>query len=91
MHYRLIISQLVNSVNNSYNGEMEVRNELKALIAQNGATLKKVCEILTQKYGKNYIGNNITNKLRRKTIKFEEVQEILDVLGYHIEFIRNSD
>ena len=29
---------------------MDVRNEIKALIAQNGATLKKVCEILTQKY-----------------------------------------
>lgn len=31
---------------------MEVRNELKALIAQNGATLKKVCEILTQNTAK---------------------------------------
>ena len=91
LHYSLIISELVCYVNNSYNKKMDVRNEIKALIAQNGATLKKVCEILTQKYKKNYIGNNITNKLRRKTIKFEEVQEILDVLGYHIEFVRNKD
>ena len=52
--------------------------------------MKKVCEKLTIDTGKSYIGNNITNKLRRKTIKFEEVQEILDVLGYHIEFIRND-
>lgn len=87
----MIISGLVKIVNNSYNYRMELRNELKALIAQNGATLKRVCEILSQKTGESYVGNNITNKLRRKTIKFEEVQEILDVLGYHIEFVRNKD
>ena len=46
---------------------MELRNELKSLIAKNGTTLKKVCEILTIDTGKSYIGNNITNKLSRKT------------------------
>ena len=69
---------------------MELRYELKSLIAKNGTTLKKVCEKLTEETGNLYIGNNITNKLRRKTIKFEEVQEILNVLGYHIEFMRNE-
>lgn len=69
---------------------MDIRNELKGLIAKNGTTLKKVCEKLTAETGKSYIGNNITNKLRRKTIKFEEVQEILQTLDYHIEFIRNN-
>lgn len=69
---------------------MNLRNELKSLIAKNGTTLKKVCETLTEIGEKSYIGNNITNKLRRKTIKFEEVQDILSVLGYHIEFSRND-
>lgn len=69
---------------------MDIRNELKSLIAKNGTTLKKICEKLTIATGKSYIGNNITNKLRRKTIKFEEVQEILDVMDYHIEFVRND-
>ena len=73
-----------------YNKKMDIRNELKSLIAKNGTTLKKICEILTVKNGKNYIGNNITNKLRRKTIKFTEVQEILETMNYHIEFIRND-
>ncbi|MBQ8458823.1 LLM class flavin-dependent oxidoreductase [bacterium] len=69
---------------------MDIRNELKSLIAKNGTTLKKICAILTEKTGKTVAGNNITNKLRRKTIKFEEVMEILDVLDYHIEFVRNK-
>lgn len=90
MHYSLISSELATFVNNSYNYKMDVRNELKSLIAKNGTTLKKICEKLSTETGKSYIGNNITNKLRRKTIKFEEVQEIADALGYRIEFIRNE-
>jgi hypothetical protein len=70
---------------------MEIRSEIKSLIAKNATTLKKVCEILSEKNGKTYIGNNITNKMRRKTIKFVEVQDILDVLGYHIEIVKNKD
>ena len=70
---------------------MNIRNELKSLIAQNGTTLKKVCEIISEKTGKNVIGNNMTNKIRRNTIKFEEVEQILDALGYHVEFVRNDE
>ena len=29
---------------------------------------------------------NITNKLRRKTIKFEEVQAIFEILGYKLDY-----
>ena len=69
---------------------MDIRDEIKSLIAKNGTTLKKVCEQLSEEKGKKIIGNNITNKLRRKTIKFQEIQDILGVLGYRIEFVRND-
>lgn len=69
---------------------MDVKNELKSLIAKKGYTLKKVCEIMSQKKHQTIIPNNITNKLRRKTVKFEEIQDILEILGYHIEFIENN-
>lgn len=64
---------------------MDIKNEIKALIAKRGMTLKQVCQILSEKTGKSYSGNNITNKLRRKTIKFEEVQLIFEILGYELE------
>lgn len=69
---------------------MDVRSELKSIIAKKASTLKKVCELIEQRKNQKVLPNNITNKLRRKTIKFEEVQDILDVLGYHIEFIENK-
>ena len=34
--------------------------------------------------------NNLSNKLRKKTIKFEEVCQIADILGYHIKFEKNT-
>ncbi len=70
---------------------MDVRSELKSIIAKKASTLKKVCEDIERKKNYKILPNNITNKLRRKTIKFEEVQEILEILGYHIEFVENID
>lgn len=69
---------------------MDIRNELKSLIAKNGTTLKKICSQLSEIKDKNVAANNLTNKLRRKTIKFDEFVEILDVLDYHVEFVRNK-
>ena len=69
---------------------MDIRNEIKSLIAKKAHTLKSVCEQLSIEKQEKIIPNNITNKLRRKTIKFEEVQDILRILGYHIEFVENK-
>lgn len=69
---------------------MDVKNEIKSLIAKKARTLKDVCFCLEQIKNEKVCPNNITNKFRRKTIKFEEVQDILSVLGYHIEFVENK-
>ncbi len=70
--------------------KMDVRNEIKSIIAKKAKTLKSVCEAMEQKSNEKVCPNNITNKLRRKTIKFTEVQDILEILDYHIEFIENK-
>ena len=69
-----------------YNKAMNIKQEIKVLIARKGTTLKKVCEQLTAKAGKFYSYNNISNKLRNGTIKFEEVQEIFEILGYELVY-----
>ena len=74
----------------AYNYKMNIKNEIKSLIAKNATTLKEVCSNLEKTKGEKISPNNITNKLRRNTIKFNEVEEILDILGYNIEFIKKS-
>lgn len=68
--------------------ENKVRKKIKAFIASNGTTLKEVVQLMNEKYPDNPItAQNITNKLARETIKFTEVMEIAEVLGYSLEFI----
>ena len=55
---------------------MKLKEEIKVAIARRGTTLKKVCEELTEMTGKYYSYNNISNKIRNCTIKFDEVQNI---------------
>lgn len=68
---------------------MEIKNEIKSLIAKNATTLKAVSIDLKNITKKNISPNNIT-KLRRNTIKFSEVQDILNILGYSIEMVKNK-
>ena len=69
---------------------MDIKSEIKSIIAKKGTTLKKVCAELENEKNKKISPNNMTNKLRRKTIKFEEVNDILKILNYHIEFVENT-
>ena len=63
---------------------MKLKEEIKVAIARRGTTLKKVCEELTKMTGKYYSYNNISNKIRKCTIKFEEVQNIFEILDYEL-------
>ena len=74
----------------NYNLIMDIRGEIKSIIAKKATTLKAVCEKFEENKNKKLSPNNLTNKLRRNTVKFKEVEEILNILGYHIEFIENK-
>ena len=65
---------------------MNVREEIKVMIARRGTTLKKVCEELSKRSGKFYSYNNISGKLLRGTIKFSEVDMIFDILNYKLTY-----
>lgn len=65
---------------------MDVRNEVKSLIYKKGSSLKKVCDEISKKQGPTFNSNNISTKFTRNTIRFEEVQLIVNELGYKIEF-----
>ena len=65
---------------------MDIKEEIKVIAARRGTTLKKICELLSQKTGKYYSYNNISNKIRRGTIRFDEVQQIFEILNYKIYY-----
>ena len=63
---------------------MNVRNELKAQIVRAGMTMQQVIDLLSDVYGWSDSVSNLSAKLQRESIRYKEVLELADVLGYEI-------
>ena len=60
------------------------RNEIKAYIVRAGFTMQEVLERLHDDYGWSDSISNLSAKLQRESIRYREVIELADVLGYDI-------
>ncbi len=67
---------------------MGVREDIKTIIVQSNWTVKEVANEMTKISGKNYSGSNLSQKLSRKTLKYEEAQLIGTILNYELKFIK---
>ncbi|MBR1425696.1 hypothetical protein IJ579_09070 [bacterium] len=65
---------------------MSVREDVKFLLAKEAMTMKHLAEIMKEKTGYPYNMKVISDKLARKTLKYEEFRVILDILDYDIEY-----
>ena len=63
---------------------MNVRNEIKAQIIRAGMTMQQVVDLLSDEYGWSDSVSNLSAKLQRQSIRYKEVLELADVLGYDI-------
>ena len=63
---------------------MNVRNEIKAQIIRAGLTMQEVVDLLSDEYGWSDSVSNLSAKLQRESIRYKEVMELADVLGYDI-------
>ncbi len=69
---------------------MGVREDIKTIIVQSNWTISEVAAEMTNITGKNYSGSNVSQKLSRKTLKYEEAKLIGDILGYDLKFIKRQ-
>ena len=63
---------------------MNVRNELKAQIVRAGMTMQQVVDLLSDEYGWSDSVSNLSAMLQRESIRYKEILELADVLGYEI-------
>jgi len=63
---------------------MALKDDLKAAIIKSGFTMTQVVEQLNAKYDRDISIQNFSGKLRRESLKYTEVEEILDIIGYSI-------
>lgn len=68
-----------------------IRNEIKSHIARSGMTMVAIAKIWNVRHPEDpTTPQNIANKLTRGTIKYSEVREIADIIGYEITWIKKN-
>ena len=63
---------------------MNIRNEIKAQIVRAGYTMQQAVDLLSDEYGWSDSVSNLSAKLQRESIRYKEVAELADVLGYEL-------
>lgn len=70
---------------------INIRNCIKSKIAESGFLLGQVVEELNKKYDRKDTIQNLSNKLVRGTIKYKEVLEIAEIIGYDIVWHKKNN
>lgn len=63
---------------------MNVRNEVKSHLMREGMTMQEVLKRLEKQHGWSKSISNLSGKLQHETLRYKEVLELADVLGYEI-------
>lgn len=69
---------------------MGVKEEVKLLLAKEAMTMKHLAELMKEKTGYPYNLKVISDKLARRTLKYEEFLTILDILNYNVEYKKKN-
>ena len=70
---------------------MNIGNEIKKLTVDNGMTLTHLANVISIKKGKNFSVQNLSTKLKKGTANFNELNIILDEMGYEIIFRKKTN
>ena len=69
---------------------MQVRKDIRMLLLENDMTITDIAREMTKKTGKYFSRSNISQKLLRGTLKYEEALLIGEILGYDLKFVRRK-
>ena len=70
-----------------------IRNEVKSKLAESRYSLTDVVEQMNKNRDEDHktTTQNISNKLSRGTIKYSEIKEIADIIGYKIKWVKEAE
>lgn len=64
---------------------MTIREDIKSLLAKENITLTEIAKEISTKSNKKVTVYGLSQKLLRDSVKYNEVREILDCLGYTLK------
>jgi len=65
---------------------MSIREDLKSLLAKENITLTELAQEASAKTNKKITVYSLSQKLLRDSMRYNEVKELLDCLGYELDF-----
>ena len=68
---------------------LEVKEQIKALLAQEDMTQKDLVAVLNSK-GLKYSPASLSHRLSRGTVTYNEVMKIAEILGYDVQFVKSN-
>lgn len=69
---------------------MSLYFDLKSAIISAGFKLYQVNDALNARHGTNNSFQNFSNRIREGKFKYVEVEEILDIVGYDIQWVKRE-
>ena len=70
---------------------MNTRNEIKAIMVREGMTMTEVVEKMADQYGWSAGVPNLSGKLRRGSLRYQEAVELADALGYDLVWQKRKE
>ena len=70
--------------------KLNAKELVKLLLTKESLTQKELVRILNEKTDKKYAEGGLSRKLSQGTITYNEVANIIDVLGYDIELVKKG-
>ena len=65
-----------------------LRGEIKSYIVREGRTMEEVVTMLKEMYNRSGSVSNLSGKLNRGTLRYQEAKEMADVLDYDIIWVK---
>lgn len=69
---------------------MGVKKDIKMLLLENDMSITDIAKEMSKITGKNISRSNISQKLSRGTLKYEEALLIGKILGYSLRFVKEK-
>lgn len=70
---------------------MGLKEDIKSYIAISGLTLKQIQEELNKRNNTNHTVQNLSKKINNETLRYNEIKQIADIIGYEIEWVKKQD
>lgn len=70
---------------------MELKDEIKAYIIGSGWSITNLNDELNRLNGTEYSVQNLSSKIRKGSLKYSEMLQIADIIGYKIKWESKKD